>query len=163
MVPLHHRAPGLPGAALAGDFTVELICDGVHLHQGILQLVSKAKDPKQICLITDATQGTGMPDGEYALGSTAFIVKNGIARMKETGALAGSTLELDAALRHMMAVSGAKTEDVINMATLVPAREAGQTDRGRIACGCRADLVFFDEAFFPIETIVQGETVWQKH
>lgn len=144
MPDVHHRRPGPVPALLTDPGTVvELVCDGVHLHDGVALLAIDAAGPDRVALITDATAAAGAGDGEIRLGSLAVRVVDGTARLADGGALAGSTLTMDAALRRVVA-AGVPLADAVLMAATVPARVLGRPDRGRIAPGCRADLVVLD-------------------
>ena len=104
---LHHREPGVIGAALASDLACEVINDGIHVHPAITTLV--AGTPERLVLITDAIAATGVGDGEFALGGQPVQVRGGEARLTSTGALAGSTLTMDDAVRR--AVLGLRAAD----------------------------------------------------
>ncbi len=161
MNPLHHRSPGVPCAALTSDVTVELICDGIHLHNGILKLVESCKKPDQICLVTDSSILAGLPDAEYEVDGRAVVLQDGAARLKIEGNLASSTLTVDKALRHMIKHTGFSEPEIIDMATAVPARVAGEKSRGSITLENYADLVVVDRDYYPLATIVEGTPVWQ--
>lgn len=156
MAPLHHRAPGVVAAGLLSDATVELICDGVHLHEAVLQLVARCKRPEQICLVTDAISAAGLSDGDYELAGLPVCVRGGVARLREKGNLAGSTLTMHRALLHMAEVSGLPFEQVVGMATAVPARELRDAARGRIAVGLRADFCILSPTRALWGTVVGG-------
>jgi N-acetylglucosamine-6-phosphate deacetylase len=165
MEPLHHRQPGLVGAALALDeLTCQIIADNIHVHPAVLKLAVRAKTPQRIILITDAMSGAGMPDGRYVLGGQAVQVVNGAARLADNpGALAGSTLGMDAALRHVMAAAGLTLAEALPMATMVPARAIGLDGRkGSLAAGLDADLTVLDEALQVERTIVGGREVYRR-
>lgn len=101
MRPVHHREPGPVVALLeAPNVVCELVADGVHLHDGMLGFATSVAGPERAALITDAMAAAGMPDGEYELGGQAVTVADGVARLSRDGAIAGSTLTMDAALRH---------------------------------------------------------------
>ena len=133
--PLHHRAPGLPGAALADPrLRVELICDGVHLHRDILRLAVACKGPRGALAITDAMEAAGLPDGRYSLGGQAVLVSRGEAR-REDGTLAGSVLTMAGALAWLIHGAGIDPAVACAMCTLTPAEAAGDPLAGRIRPG----------------------------
>ena len=100
---IHHRAPGPILAAMRDDrVTLELIADGFHVHPDVIALAF-AGAPGRIALITDAMAAAGAPDGDYELGGLPVRVTDGQARLVENGAIAGSTLTQDAALRLVVA------------------------------------------------------------
>jgi len=164
MEPMHHRRPGAVCAALLCDaLRCQLIADLVHVHPAMLKLAYRLKGPSGIILITDAMRGTGMPDGEYELGNMLITVQEGIARTPE-GALAGSTLTMDRALRNMLQVTGHTLETVLPMATANPAAAIGIARRkGEIAVGMDADLVVLDQRGQVRLTVVEGHPVYRAH
>ena len=145
MRPVHHREPG-PVLAALGDprVTTELVADGTHLHDGTLRFAATVAGPDRAALITDAMAATGMPDGRYELGGQAVDVVDGVARLRGSGSIAGSTLTMDAALRHTVSI-GLSIVDAVRMAATTPARALGLTDVGTLVAGRRADLVALGE------------------
>ncbi|MEU3454048.1 N-acetylglucosamine-6-phosphate deacetylase [Micromonospora sp. NPDC006766] len=146
MRPVHHREPGPVVALLdAPNVVCELVADGVHLHDGMLRFAHSVAGPERAALITDAMAAAGMPDGEYELGGQAVTVADGVARLSRDGAIAGSTLTMDAALRHAVA-SGIALPDACRMVATTPARAIGLGDQvGALRTGLRADLVVMDD------------------
>ncbi|MEU4829820.1 N-acetylglucosamine-6-phosphate deacetylase [Streptosporangium sp. NPDC023615] len=143
MPPLHHRDPG-PIAALLQDerVTVELINDGVHLHPAMTRLAFTTAGPARTALITDAMAAAGMGDGVYGLGPMSVNVVNGVARLAEGGAIAGSTLTMDVAFRRAVREVGLSLNEAAEISSLTPARVLGLDDRlGSVAVGKQADLV----------------------
>ena len=140
MAGLHHRQPGPVGAAAADDrVTLEIIADGVHLHPEIVRLAFAAA-PGRIALVTDAMAAAGSADGRYRLGSLQVDVIDGVARLEGGGAIAGSTLTQDAALRAAVA-AGVPLEAAVGALTRAPARAIGREDLGALRPGNRADAV----------------------
>lgn len=145
MPPLHHRDPGLVGAAVDAGLACELINDGQHIHPAVIRLVAAAM-PDRLVLITDAIDATGMPDGTTVLGGQEVTVADGVARLSRTGALAGSTLTMDEAVRRSVVDVGLDVRIVAAAAATTPARLLGIGDRrGEIRAGLAADLVLLDE------------------
>jgi len=161
MSPLHHREPGVIGAALTTDgVTVQLIADGLHLHPAILNLAVRCKGVAELVLITDAIAGTGLPDGEYTMGPQQVIVRNGEARTP-AGNLAGSTLTLERAVANMVRLAGVPLPAALQMATLNPARVLGlERRKGRLAPGYDADMVALDADFHVHLTMVGGQIIY---
>ncbi|MBU9721546.1 MULTISPECIES: N-acetylglucosamine-6-phosphate deacetylase [Bacillaceae] len=162
MRPLHHREPGVAGAALMLDsLTVELISDGIHVHPDVLDYICKAKPRENIILISDATSAAGLGDGEEChLGGLPCFIKNGEVRLQKTGDLAGSCLTLDKALRNMMRFTNESLEAVIPLLTENPARKMGLGDMiGAIKEGYDADLVVLNEDYYVLKTFVKGREV----
>ncbi len=142
MRPMHNREPGATGALLADPRVfIELIADGVHLHPAMIRLFRNHAGNDRTVLITDAMGAAGSVDGRYLLGELEVDVADGVARLVDGGAIAGSTLTLDAALRFLVSEVGIALEDAIEMVTANPARALGLHDRGVINPGKRADLV----------------------
>ena len=138
--PLHHRNPGVPGAALTDDrLYCEMICDGIHLHRDTVRLLARCKGPERAVAITDAMEAAGLPEGEYALGGQKVFVRNGEARLAD-GTLAGSVLTMPAALENLIHVFGIRPEDACAMCTCTPADSIGEKTAGRILPGAPAVL-----------------------
>ena len=141
---LHHREPG-PVAALLEhpDAYVELVADGVHVHPAMLGLAAAAK-PHLTSLVTDAMAAAASADGDYLLGSLAVSVRDGVARLADSGAIAGSTLTLSAAVRYAVQVAGLPLVDAVRAATATPATMLGLDRVGSLRPGYRADLAVLD-------------------
>lgn len=159
MRPLHHREPGVLGAALdLPELSFELICDGVHVAPRVARMVYRLKGNAGVRLITDATAAAGMPDGDYRLGAAAVEVRAGRATLVGRGSIAGSTLTMDAALRNAVNFLGVTVEQAVAMASTNPARLLGLGERkGAIAAGMDADLVLLDEELSVRGTMVGGD------
>ncbi|MFI5926121.1 N-acetylglucosamine-6-phosphate deacetylase [Micromonospora sp. NPDC051543] len=160
MRPVHHREPG-PVVALLDASTVvcELVADGVHLHDGMLAFTTTTAGPDRAALITDAMAAAGMADGEYELGGQAVTVADGVARLARDGAIAGSTLTMDAALRHAVH-AGIPMADAARMAATTPARAIGLGDRvGALQVGLRSDLVVLDDDLNVVRVLRGGSWV----
>lgn len=158
---LHHRAPGVVGAALTTpEVWVQLIADLVHVHPGAIRLVLASKTADKIILISDAIQAAGLPDGEYVLGDLPVIVKNGVATLKE-GNLAGSTLNLLQAVKNMIDVCGVSITDAFRMASRNPAESIGIQGKGWIQAGYDADLIILSPRFELRQTIINGQAAGQ--
>lgn len=157
MSPLHHRAPGLPGAALGRpDVTVQLVVDGHHLADDAVRTAfAAARD--RVVLVTDATAASARPDGDYDLAGVPVEVRGGAVR-NGAGALAGSALTLDAAVRNAVAL-GVPVRDALVAATETPARLIGRADVGRLRPGAPADLVVLDDALEVRTVLLDGEEV----
>jgi len=157
MVELHHRRPGIIGAALTTDMTVELIADLIHLSPVILDMVSKIKDSDKIILVTDSMRANGLEDGTYSLGGQKVILKDGEARI-ETGSLAGSTLTLDKAVKNMYNSTDLDLHTVFKMATINPARLLDIDHyKGLIKENYDADLVLLDKDLEVKKVYLKGE------
>ncbi|WP_428508859.1 N-acetylglucosamine-6-phosphate deacetylase [Roseateles sp.] len=152
---LNHYEPGMVGAALAHAEYAELIPDLQHVHPGAMRAALRAI-PKLYC-VTDATAATGMPDGEYSLGSQRVLKCLGCVRLA-TGSLAGSALTMDQALRNLVEV-GLSVEDASARLSRNPADYLGLAERGRLQAGAWADVVVFDPELQLQQVWVQGQPV----
>ena len=157
------------GAVEAGylhdEVDVEIIADGVHLPGSLLRLIYKIKGPGRITLCTDAMRGAGMPDGHYLLGSLMHgqdvIVEDGVAKLPDRSAFAGSVATADRLVRTMHALSGASLEECVAMMTRNPARILGLDGRkGSLASGYDADIVIFDDNINVYKTLIGGRLIY---
>jgi N-acetylglucosamine-6-phosphate deacetylase len=144
MRPWRHRDAGPIGEFLAaarrGDLVVELIGDGTHVSPDVVREVVEIVGRDAVLLVTDAMAAAGMPDGDYRLGSMHVVVADGIARLRQGGAIAGGTAHLLDVVRTTVG-GGVSLTDAVHMAAAVPARVLGLTDRGELRAGLRADVV----------------------
>ena len=137
---LHHREPGLTGAALTDErLYAEFISDGIHLHGDIVKLICRAKGAQRAVAITDAMEAAGMPDGEYALGGQPVTVKDGQARLHD-GTLAGSVLTMKQALHNLIHRFGIAPVDAVRMCTATPAESIGEKVCGHMCVGSPVPL-----------------------
>lgn len=162
MTPMTHRAPGLAGAVLSREeVSVELICDGFHVHPAMGRVAIAAKGVHAVMAITDGTGGSGLPPGSAArLGGRTIRVSDRAALLDD-GTLAGSTLTMDRAFRNIVALFQASIADAAVMCSTTPARALGLTGFGVIVEGCAADLVVLDRAFRVMRTYIDGEEVYR--
>lgn len=160
---VHHRDIGTAGMALLNDdLYCEVICDLHHVCPQAIRLLLKSKPKDRILLITDSMEARFLEDGIYHLGGQEVFVKGGTARLKD-GTLAGSVLRMNVALKNMKQLSGLSMEEVIDMASLNPARHLNIEDRkGAIALGKDADFAIIDEDFTVYKTFVAGKEVFAK-
>jgi N-acetylglucosamine-6-phosphate deacetylase len=144
MPALHHRAPGLVGAALEAGIPCELINDGRHVHPVVVGLVARIISCP--VLVTDAIDASGVGDGTFELGGQEVRVHEGEARLTSTESLAGSTLTMSEALRRAVRDCGLSVEQASAAASANPARVLGlEASIGSIVPGRRADLVVLDD------------------
>ena len=162
MSPMTHRAPGLPGAVLSrAEVSVELIADGFHVHPAMCQVAIAAKGPQRVMAITDATAGAGLAAGAKArLGGRVIHVREEAAFLDE-GTLAGSTLTMDRAFRHLVASFSGSLADASIMCSTTPARELGLTGFGVLAEGAVADVVVLDRGLEVVRTFIAGRQVYE--
>ncbi|MCU7649321.1 N-acetylglucosamine-6-phosphate deacetylase [Pseudomonas piscis] len=153
MSPLHHREPGIVGAALAHAQYAELIPDLLHVHPGAMRVALRSI-PCLYC-VTDSTAAAGMPDGEYKLGSHTVTKCLGGVRLPD-GTLAGSTLTMDQALRNLVKI-GLPLAEASQRLSQFPADYLGLPERGRLQPGSWADSVRLDRALKLTAVMVEGE------
>lgn len=161
MSPLHHRNPGMVGAALSTENTyAELICDGHHVHLAAADVVIKCKSHNKVALVTDCMKAGGMKDGRYNLGEFGVDVKDGTARL-DSGNLAGSILKLKDGFKNVINWGLVSPFEAIQMTSLVPAKSVGIDNVcGKIHQGYDADFVIIDSKSYDIlDVILDGKIV----
>ena len=143
---IHHRSPGPITAAIQDEHVViELILDGLHVHPHVAAMLFRAAAGR-IALVTDAMAAAGSSDGDYRLGSLNVTVRDGLAVLRGTNTLAGSTLTQDRALQCAITLAGVAPADAVAALTSTPARALGLDDRfGRLAVGYAADAVLLSD------------------
>ncbi len=164
MTPYHHRKPGMVGAAFRlRDLYGEMICDGCHSHLAALNNFFAVKGRDHAIMVTDSLRAKHCPPGgNYQLGGHDIeIGEDGLARLKGTDTIAGSTLRMNRGLKILVEEALVPLDAAVNSCTLNPARCLGVDDRkGRIAAGCDADLVVLDTDYEVLETWCRGEKCW---
>lgn len=156
MPPLHHREPGVIGAAVEKNIYVEVISDGLHLHPSVVKMLYKIFGKDRMILISDSMRGTGMPDGEYDLGGQMMSVKSGVARTPD-GSIAGSTTNLFGCVKRAIEF-GIPRADAYYMASATPSEYMG-VDKGIIETGRDADFIVVDKDDNLIMTVVGGNVI----
>lgn len=151
---------------LIDDFDLELIADGIHLPDPLLRLIYKVKGPDKMVLITDAMRAAGTNVNESVLGSLEdgleVLVEDGVAKLKDRSAFAGSVATADRLIRTMLKLGDIPLEEIIRMITFNPARVMKVADRkGSIALEKDADLVVFDDDVRVLMTVVNGRIVYR--
>ena len=159
-----YRFPGIVESGyLYPELTVEIIADGCHLPASLLRLVYQSMGTRRVALVTDALRGAGMPEGESIIGSLKegrrCIVEDGVAKLPDRSAFAGSVATTDRLVRNMVQLAGAPLQDAVKMMSLTPARIMGFKDRGMLAAGYRADITCLDAGLHAVKTFVGGEAV----
>lgn len=159
MRPIHHREPG-PVTAVLEDQRVwiELIADGVHLAPAVLRSALRIAGERAV-LVTDAMAAAGQPDGDYRLGSLAVRVTEGVARLVDGGAIAGSTLTMAVAVRHAIEAAGVEPAAVLRAATSAPAAMVEADEVGVLRAGALADAVVLDDAWSVRGVLRRGQWV----
>ena len=159
-----YRVAGVLEAAYYLDgMTVELIADGSHLPAELLKYAVKFKGREKIALVTDSMRAAGMGPGESVLGALdnglPVIVEDGVAKLTDRSAFAGSVATCDLLIRTMVNLAQVPLHDAVYMLTATPARIMGWTDRGRIEPGLRADFTVFDGEINVTKTIVADRVI----
>ncbi|MEF2700280.1 MAG: N-acetylglucosamine-6-phosphate deacetylase [Oscillospiraceae bacterium] len=158
MPPLHHRAPGVIGAASDSGATVELICDGIHSHPAVVRATFRLFAGK-VVLISDSMRCTGLPDGNYSLGGQPVTVLNGKCVLTGTDTIAGSSIHLLDGVRRAVSF-GVPLETAVTAATLTPAKVIGRADEiGSLAVGKCADLVVLDKELNLKAVYIDGKRI----
>ena len=155
MTGLHHRQPGMVGAALAHAQRAEIIPDLLHVHPGAIHVALRCI-PGLYC-VTDSTAAAGMPDGDYKLGRHTVTKCLGGVRLAD-GTLAGSTLTMDQALRNLVGLGLPLVEASRRTATFA-AQHLGLADRGVLAPGAWADVVVLNSSLQLQRVLVEGENI----
>lgn len=160
---IHQHRPDAIGASLESDIYSEMICDGFHLHPGIVRLMIKAKGIDKAIAVTDSIMAAGLEDGNYKLGVNDIVVIGGDAQLAGSGVRAGSTLTMDKAARNLMSFSKRPLEEVSRFLSTNPATMLGIDElKGDIAVGKDADLVILSQEYSVLYTIINGEVAYKN-
>ncbi len=171
MLPAHHLRPTMVnGGLIADDVRTEIICDSVHLSDAMIRLVAKAKGPDGGLLITDAMRAAACPDGLYELGGLRVHVERGRATLADVpfdpkavvSNVAGSVALFSMCFRRWVRLCGFPLHEAVKAAGWNQLRSLGIRDRGDIAPGQRADLVFLDSDFTPVATLSGDRVITSK-
>lgn len=158
------RKPGLLEVTLASnDLTVEMITDNRHLPATLMKLAYKCVGPDRLCIISDATNGAGLPEGSQfrMMNSTEAEVQNGVSIMLDRTAFAGSTTLLNQMIPILIDVVGVPLVEAIRMGSLNPARVIGvDNHKGSLEINKDADIAIYDEDFTAWRTMVNGRWVY---
>ena len=156
---LHHREPGLPGAAFAHPRAVSgIIADGQHVHPQTVALALRMLGPDRLYLTTDAIAATGMGPGEYplALRRTYLDASRGVPTLSD-GTIAGSVLTMDEAFRNVLAFTGCTVPEAARMAAATPSRLIGEGERkGRLTPGYDADVTVLAPDNLAVAAVYKG-------
>ena len=160
MTPYHHRKPGLVGTALrVRDIYGEIICDGCHSHLAALNNFFTAKGRDYSIMISDSLRAKHCPPGgNYELGGHPIeIGEDGLARLKGTDTIAGSTLNINKGLRILVEEAMVPFDAALNSCTINPARVLRVDDRkGKLTAGYDADIVVLEDDYAVAQTYCKG-------
>ena len=163
---LHHREPGVVGAAMYSDECYcECICDGIHVNKYAANILARIKGKDRFILITDSVNIKGLKPGVYSFeekGRTTTITKDGVGYITGTDTLAGSCHKLNHILDFAIHEAGIDTVTAFNAVTINPMRMLGINDRGLIKENYKADLAVFDERFNNKATYIHGKLYGKK-
>ena len=158
MAPLHHREPGLVGVALSDERVhVGLIPDGIHVDPRVVKSSQRALG-ERLTIVTDAVAALGMPAGTQALGRAEVTIDDAGVRLAD-GTLAGSNLAMDQGVRNLVAFTGCTGAEAIHAASTAPAALLGDSARGHLDIGARAEVVVLTQDLHLVSTYVGGELV----
>ena len=158
----------LEAAYMIDDMSVEIIADGIHVPQALLQYVCKFKPHHLIALCTDSMRAAGMPDGIYNIGSLTngqkVIKENGVAKLLDRSAFAGSVATSDLLVRTMIKLAGLSVHKAVQMMSYNPSKILGIDNKiGSLAVGKDADIIIFDRNIDIQKTFVKGRMIYSKN
>ena len=157
-----YRVGGLLEFALSEpQIGCELIADGRHASGTLMKMLYHAKGPDGICLVTDASAGSGLPNGShFSLFGKDCIVEDGVCLLADRSALAGSASRMIDLVRTMVMEVNVPLHEAVVMATENPARAIGLETKGRLEVGADADLVVLSPELEVVRTLAAGEEIW---
>lgn len=159
MTPLHHREIGVVGAGLLDDsLMIEFIADTIHLCPDMLRLMFQCIPIDRLMMITDSMAASWIDHGEVTLGGLDVSVRDGVARLKNGGALAGSALRFNHGLKHLVETTGLPLDQLVKTTSWNQARSLGLNGFGRLEPDYHADLVMLDDDFSVTQTWLAGNT-----
>jgi len=163
MNPMHHREPGpVPAIFESENVSAQLIADGIHVHEAMVNLTFRAMGSSRIICITDGVQAIGLPEGMYRYNGKKYQSKNGVARYLD-GTLIGTAISLNQIVKRFQKFTDCSLGEAIHTATLNPAELLGLANRkGSLKIGADADVILMDENFDIYLTIVEGKIAFQK-
>jgi N-acetylglucosamine-6-phosphate deacetylase len=159
-----YREAGLLEFALSEpDMICELIADGHHVAPTLMKMLYRAKGPRGICLVTDATAGAGLPAGaEFSLSGRSCVVGDGVCLLTDRSALAGSASRMTDLVRVMVNQVGVPLHEAIGMATSNPARALGLTTKGKLESGADANFAVLSPELEVEQTFLAGERIFSR-
>ena len=163
MNPMHHREPGpIPAIFETEHVSAQLIADGVHVHEAIVNLTYREMGVSRIICITDGVQAIGLPEGMYHYNGKKYLSKDGAARYLD-GTLIGTAISLNQIVRRFQRFTNCTLEEAIQTATANPAKLLGiENHKGSLKIGFDADIILMDENFEVYLTIIDGKIIFRK-
>ena len=162
---LHHREPGMVGAALTLEHCyAEVIADGQHVHPKAIEVLVKSRGVEEVILITDSMRAAGLGDGRSRLGEFEVEVKDGCARLVEGGSLAGSILKMNEAVKNIVDWGIVDLPSAVRMASINAAKSVGIEEKcGAIKLGFDADFIVLNQNNELEATYLNGQKVYEAH
>ena len=157
-----YRVGGLLEFALSEPrISCELIADGHHVSETLMKMLYRAKGPRGICLVTDATAGAGLPDkSQFSLFGRDCVVEDGVCLLADQSALAGSASRMIDLVRTMVMEVNVPLHEAVMMATENPARAIGLEAKGCLKMDADADLVVLSPELEVLRTFSGGQEIW---
>ena len=149
----------IESAYLMDDTYVEIICDGKHLPPELIKLICKIKGTDKIALVTDSLALAGTDQTHGWMQSTEFIIEDGVCKLMDRSAFAGSIATADRLVRVAVKEADIPLPDAVKMITAVPAKIMGLSHKGSISKGMDADFVVFDENIEIKNVFAMGELI----
>ncbi|MCL2010047.1 MAG: N-acetylglucosamine-6-phosphate deacetylase [Synergistaceae bacterium] len=158
---LHHRAPGMVGAALCSSVMCEIITDGAHVRSELFEPLCRALGTDRFMIVSDSMRVAGLPDGEYEFVDRKVLVEDGVPRLPN-GTLAGSSLFMNVGVLNVWRATGRPLPEMVGLGSANPARLHGLARKGSIAPGCDADIICLDDDLNVLKTFVEGRLVYER-
>ena len=159
---LHHREPGMVGAALKSDIYCELVADPSHIHPAVFGILCAIKNKDKVVLVTDSIRAAGMQPGVFDLGGQQVTVTSETARLKD-GTLAGSIIKMNEAVKNIRDHTSLSLPEIIQMASLNPVTLLGlESEKGSIKGGKDADFTILDNNMNVTATVVAGRLSYRQ-
>ena len=156
---LHHRRPGMVGAAAVSDAMCEFIADGRHVVPELFEPICRLIGTDRLILITDSMRAAGLPDGDYRFAGGVVTVRDGLP-VNGDGTIAGSVLTMNRALKNFHQATRRPLSELSATVSRNPARLLGLTRKGELTAGMDADIVCLDDDFNVRATFVEGRQVF---
>ena len=158
-----YRVPGaIEAAYLLRDMWIELIADGCHLPPVLLEMIVKNRGTERMLLVTDAMRGATMPEGPSMLGRLSSgqpcIIEDGIAKMPDRSAFAGSVATTDRLVRTFYKNGISSLPEAVRLASEKPAKSLGIKGKGELKVGYDADIIIFDDDI-KVSTVMVGGNI----
>ena len=134
----------IESAYLRDELCVEIIADGKHLPCELIKMIIKIKGTDRVALITDSLEIAGTDVKEGVMSGTEFIVEDGVCKLKDRSAFAGSVATADVLVRTLVYGCGVSVPTAVKMLTEVPAKILG-INKGALAAGKDGDIIVFDD------------------